>query len=49
MKGAEFLNKAQKLNTFWPDFSDIMTKLLGVRLPFDPQTCLLGDTTNIDA
>ena len=38
-----------KLNTFWHDFSDIVTKLLGVHLPLDPQICLLGDTTNIDA
>lgn len=38
-----------KLNTFWHDFSDIIRKLLGLHLPIDPQTCLLGDTTNIDA
>ncbi len=39
-----------KLKTFWHDFSDIiMTKLLGLQLPSCPQTCLLGDSTRIDA
>lgn len=36
-----------KVNTFWHDFSSIMSKLLELLFSLDPQICLLGDFTNV--